>query len=60
MDPDKRRALIAKQRAFEGENFPAIYILQLGVLGGVGPKLKGWDMQADERYTFFQNDTVKN
>lgn len=60
MDPDKRRALIAKQRAFENENFPAIYILQLGVLGGVGPKLKGWDMQADERYTFFQNSTVQN
>lgn len=55
MDPDKRRELIVKQREFESANFPAIYIVQLGVLGGAGPKLKDWDMQADERYTFHQN-----
>jgi len=58
MDPDKRRELIAKQRAFEGENFPVIYILQLGLLGGVSEKLKGWDMQADERYMFYQNNVA--
>ncbi|MCC5972104.1 MAG: hypothetical protein JJU15_19370 [Pararhodobacter sp.] len=55
MDPDRRHELIVQQREFEAENFPAIYILQLGVLGAVSGKLADWDMQADERYTFHQN-----
>jgi peptide/nickel transport system substrate-binding protein len=58
MDSDKRAELIAQQRAFEAENFPAIYIVQLGVLGAVSGKLADWNMQADERYTFHVNDVV--
>lgn len=55
MNPEARAALIAQQRAFEAEQNPAIYILQLGVLGAVGPRLADWNMQADERYTFHLN-----
>jgi peptide/nickel transport system substrate-binding protein len=55
MDPERRRELIVQQREWEAENFPAIYIVQLGVIGGAGPRLADWQMQADERYTFHLN-----
>jgi peptide/nickel transport system substrate-binding protein len=59
MDPERRRELIVQQREWEAENHPAIYIVQLGVLGGVSARLAEWQMQADERYTFHLNSIAQ-
>ena len=55
MNPDKRRALIVEQRKLQDRLIPFVYIVQLGIIGAVNDKLKDWDMQADERYSWVRN-----
>ena len=58
MDVEKRKKLIYQQQDFMRETFPVAYLIQMGIVIGVSPKLKDWQPQPDEKHAFYTKKVV--
>lgn len=54
MDRDKRKALIMKQQDYMRHSFPLAYLLQIGIICGVSPKMSWWEPAPNDAHRFFQ------
>ena len=54
MNPEKRKALIMKQQDYMRHSFPIAYLLQMGILCGVSPKLSWWEPAPNDAHRFYQ------
>lgn len=54
MDPDKRKALIEQQQQYMRKSWPLAYLLQIGIICGVSPKLAWWKPAPNDAHRFFQ------
>jgi peptide/nickel transport system substrate-binding protein len=58
MDPDKRKADLFEQQAWQRKEFPIVYVDQIGMIVGVSGKLAGWTLRPDEKVYFYTNNVI--
>lgn len=54
MNPEKRKALIMKQQDYMRHSFPIAYLVHIGVIAGVSPKLAWWEPAPNDAHRFFR------
>jgi ABC-type transport system substrate-binding protein len=54
MDPETRKALIVKQQHYMRQSYPLAYLLQIGIICGVSPKLSWWEPMPNDAHRFFR------
>ena len=54
MNSEKRKALIIKQQHYMRKSYPLAYLLQIGIICGVSPKLEWWEPMPNDAHRFFR------
>jgi peptide/nickel transport system substrate-binding protein len=54
MDRDKRKALIVKQQHYMRHSYPLDYLLQIGIICGVSPKMAWWEPVPNDAHEFYR------